>query len=155
MVKVYVEDIVDKLEKIDMWKIYLNIKTGSFVEFQDDYNEDEDIFANDTYIEEDALENVFAIEDNWEEYVPLPSPYDMDEHTIMKAFTEQLDDAESRLDLLGALSGNGALQRFKNTVGDFGLREAWQNYRNNALRQIAEIWCEENRIPYQYKIKAE
>jgi hypothetical protein len=150
-----VEDIVDKLEKIDMWKIYLNIKTGSFVEFQDDYNEDEDIFANDTYIEEDALENVFAIEDNWEEYVPLPSPYDMDEHTIMKAFTEQLDDAESRLDLLGALSGNGALQRFKNTVGDFGLREAWQNYRNNALRQIAEIWCEENRIPYQYKIKAE
>jgi len=155
VVKVYVEDIVDKLEKIDMWKIYLNIKTGSFVEFQDDYNEDEDIFANDTYIEEDALENVFAIEDNWEEYVPLPSPYDMDEHTIMKAFTEQLDDAESRLDLLGALSGNGALQRFKNTVGDFGLREAWQNYRNNALRQIAEIWCEENRIPYQYKIKAE
>jgi len=155
VVKVYVEDIVGKLEKIDMWKIYLNIKNGSFVEFQDDYNGAEDIFAEDTHIEEDALENVFAIEDNWEEYVPLPSPYDMDEHTIMKSFTEQLDDPDSRLDLLTALAGNGALQRFKNTVRDFGLMEEWQNYRKHALRQIAEIWCEENQIPYQYKVQPE
>ena len=62
VVKVYVEDIVGKLEKIDMWKIYLNIKTGSFVEFQDDYNGAEDIFADDTHIDEAALENVGDID---------------------------------------------------------------------------------------------
>jgi len=47
------------------------------------------------------------------------------------------------------------LQRFKNTVRDFGLMEEWQNYRKHALRQIAEIWCEENQIPYQYKVQPE
>jgi Uncharacterised protein family (UPF0158) len=52
-------------------------------------------------------------------------------------------------DLLHAIHGAGAFRNFKDTLRRHGIESAWFAFRTEALRQIAQSWCEENDIVWE------
>ena len=51
-------------------------------------------------------------------------------------------------DLLDLIRGSGAFRRFKNYINRYGIEQDWYNYRDNAYKEIAIAWLEENGITY-------
>jgi Uncharacterised protein family (UPF0158). len=143
MQEITLSAIADKLEKIDLWKIYFDTQTGAFVEFSEEYDA-----ASQEQTEEEILQQVFEVEDNWQRYVPLPSAYDVDEHAIMRKFAEQQAEA-LRQSLQETLQGSGAIRHFARKVRELALTESWQAYYRQELLQIAADWCLENGIDCQ------
>ena len=133
--------IAGKLEKTDIWKIYFDIETGSFVEFSEEYDENAEEES-----EEAVLKRVFEVEDNWQRYIPLPSAYDLDEHAMMRRFALEQEEKES---LEAALRGSGALRHFRQKTKELGLYETWLEHRWQEFLAAAEEWCLENGISYR------
>lgn len=50
--------------------------------------------------------------------------------------------------LYSSIQGRGAFRRFKDTIIRFGVEDDWYKFREEALKQIAIEWCEENEIMY-------
>ncbi|RMD66578.1 hypothetical protein D6833_01315 [Candidatus Parcubacteria bacterium] len=72
----------------------------------------------------------------------------MHEWEIMDRFARTLEDPQDREALVHALRGKGAFRRFRNAIRRLGVEEAWYDYLDQALRQIAVEWCEEEGIPF-------
>jgi Uncharacterised protein family (UPF0158) len=85
---------------------------------------------------------------NSDEFIALPSQFEINEWSIMKRFAESLDDARDGDDLLEAIHGKGAFRAFKILVTRMGLREAWFKFRDEALAEIAIDFLKEHGIPY-------
>jgi Uncharacterised protein family (UPF0158) len=54
-----------------------------------------------------------------------------------------------REDLLRAIRGAGAFQKFKDALRQHGIESGWFTFRTEAPRQIALSWCEENQIVWE------
>jgi hypothetical protein len=137
-------EIAAKLEKTDMWKIYFDIEENRFLEFADEYDE-----SIEEQSEEEVLQHVFEVEDNWQRYVPLPDSYELDEHAMMKRFADLQEKEEFRKPLEESLRQTGALRCFKKALKEHSLTEAWQSFRQQEFLRLAEEWCYENEIEYQ------
>lgn len=144
MQEVTLPAIADKLEKIDLWKIYFDLETGTFVEFSEEYDA-----ASQEQTEEEILQHVFEVEDNWQRYVPLPSTYDVDEHAMMARFAGQQAQGDTKQMLQESLQKPGALRHFARKLREIGLAESWQAHRRQELLRIAADWCLENGIDCQ------
>ena len=83
-----------------------------------------------------------------EHYLPLPDRFEINEYSIMERFCLSVDDEDMRADLCDAIRGRGAFRRFKDRWQSYGMAEAWDRYRDVALREIAMEWCEEHGIAY-------
>lgn len=83
-----------------------------------------------------------------DDYLPLPTKFDIHEYSIMERFCRSREDDEMRDDLCDAIRGRGAFRRFKDSIHEHGIADDWYKYRDEALREIAIEWCEENGIPY-------
>ena len=81
-------------------------------------------------------------------YLPLPTKFDIHEYSIMERFCRSVDDDDMRDDLCNAIRGRGAFRYFKDRIHVYGIAEKWYRYRDDALREIAIAWCEENGIRY-------
>lgn len=153
--KIVLEDLAEKFDEInDMWHLYLNIKTGEFIEIQNDYlsiAEDADPEDLDEYQDwdQDELRLAINVLENWEDYIELPSQHDIHEYSIMEDFATVTDTPQKNNQLSCALQGKGAFRRFKDTISDLGLDEAWYAYRFIAFVQIAKEWCKIHNIPYR------
>ena len=77
------------------------------------------------------------IEENWDNYISLPSGFDIDEYDIMVEFCNSLDNERISDQLLSALNGRGAFRRFKDTAIRLNVEKKWYDYRDGALRKIA------------------
>ena len=130
-------DIVGELEMANNeTTVFLHIRTGQFV-YLSEYADSE---------EREALAE--KIETNDEEYVCLPSAYEIHEYRLMEAFVEQVEDVSAREQLYCAIRGRGAFRRFKDAVNELGIREAWFAFKTAALRDIAVAWCREHHIAF-------
>ncbi|MHC4632348.1 MAG: UPF0158 family protein, partial [Planctomycetota bacterium] len=47
--------------------------------------------------------------------------------------------------------GRGAFRRFNDAIRDYGIADDWYKYRDDALKEIAIEWCEENGIEFDDK----
>jgi len=83
-----------------------------------------------------------------ERMVELPDQQEIGEWETMREFAESVKQRDAREWLLTAIAGRGAFRMFKDTVARLGLREQWFAFRENALREIAIEWCEDNGIEY-------
>jgi hypothetical protein len=84
-----------------------------------------------------------------EDYVELPSRYELDDYDIMFGFSSSLDNLDLQDDLLEAIRGKGAPERFRAVIKTRNLEQQWQQYRRNAIREAAVGWLESNGIPFQ------
>jgi hypothetical protein len=79
----------------------------------------------------------------------LPTKFDIHEWAIMRDFAESVESAAIRDDLLFAIHGAGAFRHFKHNLRRHGIEESWFQFRDQALRQIAIDWCEEQGIRWE------
>jgi hypothetical protein len=149
---------------------YLNRQTGEFLSLtmdelqmaealdddgDDDHDDEieeegsEDESPSDSMLESDAerqirIRNVL-LSDDW---LQLPSQYEIHEYEIIRAFCEAVTDRMLRADLLDAIHGSGAFSRFKGMLGRRNMLDKWYAYRQQAFCEIARDWLESHEISF-------
>jgi hypothetical protein len=83
-----------------------------------------------------------------DDFIPLPSKFEIHEWEIMDRFSRSLPDAELRETFRGAIRGSGAFRYFKDLIHRHHLAEAWYRYREEVLREIAIDWCKAHGVDY-------
>ena len=83
-----------------------------------------------------------------EDFVQLPSQFDINEYSIMERFANEYEDPRTSAELLRSLKGKGAFRRFKDTLIDLDIQDAWYEFRRQEFEQIAIEWLETEQIPF-------
>jgi hypothetical protein len=83
-----------------------------------------------------------------EDYIPLPSSFDIHEYAIMKNFCQSVEDPELKQELLIGIDGRGAFRMFKELIFRHDIRDNWFAYKNEALKQKEVDFLEAQDIPY-------
>ena len=154
-IRVKLDDIIEGLEcQSEESHSYLDKRTGKVILISD-----EELCAaeNDEPIEDfpdwqhDLIKIAKEILQETDDYIGLPSKFDIYDYRIMERFCLSIDDSEISDTLYSLIKGSGAFQRFKNAIHKFDIVEDWHNYHNNALKEIAIDWCKENGIEFDDK----
>ena len=151
MLAVKLSDIVDamQMQSEEMFH-YLNKKTGEIVLVS---REEMDAAENDELADEASQwqeEGIQTAQDILEtdDYIPLPSQFDIHEYDMMEKFCLSIKDQEISNDLYRCIKGNGAFRRFKDKISQYGIEQDWYQHRDAAYREMAKEWCEENKIEF-------
>jgi len=83
-----------------------------------------------------------------EDWLPLPTSFDVHEWAIMDEFSRSIDDPDLRGELLNAIRGAGAFRCFRDALHRRGIHESWYSYKTAALGQIAADWLDGHGIAY-------
>ena len=137
--KIKLDVVLEAIECADdAFTYYYDTETESTVFLQDP------LFAGESNEELEEL-----IESNPERFYCLPTKYDIHEYSIMEDFVDELPSGRARNELASAIHGKGAFRRFKTGIIYHRIEQEWYTYRDNAYKQIAIRWCEENEIEYE------
>ena len=96
-------------------------------------------------MEEDEIASEILCSDD---YISLPSSYELDKYTIMEEFVFSLQDIKIQEVLACAISGKGAFGRFKETIKKYGIEDQWYEYQHEQLQKKAIEWCRQNGLYY-------
>ena len=150
-VKVSLRSVADELEaQMDGCTAYLNRKTGDLCTIGE---EDARLAENDADLDglpdwqRDQVSQACEILDS-EEWLPLPTSFDVHEWAIMDAFSRALDDPDLSDELLAAIRGAGAFRCFRDALHRHGIQESWYDFKAAALAEIAAAWLDEHGISY-------
>ncbi len=152
---VKIKDLVAEMDmQMDEYKTILNKETGMIItvstddlSIAEDSEEDDDFSEYPDWQRQNILEALNVLWE-WDKYVELPDKFEINEHRIMERFCSSVDNERIQDALFDAINGRGAFRRFKDTVQRFNLHNRWDSFREEALKQIAIDWCEENGIEY-------
>jgi hypothetical protein len=151
-IPVKLKDIIDEMEiQSDIHSFYLNKKTGEIVMVSDEHfsaAEDEEDISHYSDWEQEAIQVAIDVLESEEDYISLPSQFDIHEYEIMEKFCLSLDDENLRDKMCSSIKGRGAFRRFKDNSFKYGIEQNWFQYRREAFKRLAIDWCEENNIPY-------
>ena len=134
--KVKLDNIIEALEFVNLGmdtSAYLNPKTYEIV-YMDEFMEG---------ISEEEQEEIY------DEYIELPTKYDIDEYSMMENFIETVEDKRLYNQLYIAISGKGAFRRFKDTCINFDIINDWYKFREEKYKELAIEWCKDNNIEYE------
>jgi len=148
---VKLSDIVDAMDMAsDMMTHYLNKKTGGVIPVSQeemDAAENEDDPKDFPDWQQDIIKVARGIMET-DEYISLPSQFDIHEYDMMERFCLSLKDEKISGDLYGTIKGKGAFRRFKDKILEYGIEQDWYQYKDNAYRAKAREWCEENNVEF-------
>jgi len=134
--KVNLHELAKALAKSDMHQGYIDIESGKVILLTGDLGEEE------------ALNHVFEIEDDWEHYIPLPNAVDSEEHNLMEGFAAaQREDVKVRL--LEILQQPGAKLKFRQQIKHLFLKPGWEKFQQEYFLHVARDYCEENDLEYE------
>lgn len=137
----------------DTMTIYFRRSTGEFITVSDEHVhivDEETPFDNRPEWEQEAILMVAdVLADKAGDYVQLPSRYDMHEYAIMEDFCRTVEKPKIASDLFRSISGKKAFRRFKEAIHRHGIENDWYRFKDEAYREIARGWCEENGITWQ------
>ena len=148
---VSLREFVSEMDVFGEGRVFLNRRTGELLGVTED-----DLAAADEEDEEDAyvpewqqeilpkIREVLASDD----WLALPSKFELNEYGIMEDFCRTIPDDILRDDLLDTIGGRGTFGRFKNMVYRHHLQDRWDQFRADALREIAVQWLRAHDIPY-------
>jgi hypothetical protein len=129
---------------------YLNKVSGEVVTITDDHLEAvENGYNLDDYAdwEKDALKEAQQVIKS-KDYVEFPSQFEIHEYDIMQKFCLTVEDPERSDTLLDLIQGSGAFRRFKNAILRYGIEQDWYAYKDQAYKDIAIEWLEDEGIAY-------
>ena len=145
-------DVIEQMDlTTDEATAYINRKTGELITLTHEeaaLTEDPDEAAEAPQWQKDFLpkaREVLASED----YIPLPSKFEIHEWSIMERFAQSHTDGAVSDELDAALHGRGAFRRFKDSVHRLGIADDWYRFRDAALEEIAIEFLEAHGIAYQ------
>lgn len=143
------------MEYPEEWQCYLDRNTGEiisiteneapYIEGYGDGEDEEDIAGIPQWQRDSILEVRRALESA--DLLALPSKFDLHEWDIMRRFSSSHPEPE-RGYLLDAIHGRGAFRSFRRTLELLELRDEWFRFREDALRQFATDWLNENSIAF-------
>ncbi len=169
---VSLRDMVDELQFLSHEShVYLKKSTGKVIAVRDDDFEmvrnmeefdeieeggedendsNESSGGSSDYIDLEAeffqdVKNVMSFDDD---YLKLPSKFDIDEYEIMEKFCLYLPNQKTSDVLLRKIRGSGAFRRFKDAIYQYGIEEDWFRYRDEAYKEIAISWLESHDFDY-------
>lgn len=134
----------------EAWTAFINKRTGELITVTDEESRaveddaDDDSPAWQAEFLPKAREALTS-----DEFLPLPSKFDIDEYSIMRRFCEQVADTKTRESLLRAIRGSGAFGRFRALADHCGIIDQWYAFRDHAMEEIAAEWLEVNGIAYR------
>ncbi len=145
--------VVDEMEIApEDWSSYVDRSNGEVVGLANDViayaeggGDPEDYIGNGT---KECLELARRICDT-EDFVPLPSKFDIHEWSIMRDFCDSVVNDSDRQELFEAVHGNGAFRHFQSTIDRLGMLHEWRCYKDLAMERIAIRWLEANSIQWQ------
>ncbi len=151
-IRVKLDEIIEGLEcQSDESSSFLD-KTTSKVVLISNYEisaaEDNDPIEDFPDWEKDLVRIAKEIVDETGKYIDLPTKFDIHEYSIMEKFCLSLNDDEMSDNLYSVIKGSGAFGRFKDAIGEYDIADDWYKYRNDALKEIAIEWCQENGIEF-------
>ena len=79
----------------------------------------------------------------------LPTKYDVHEWELMREFADSVEPEKISEELQNAIHGAGAFRYFKETLRRRGIEKKWFEFREEALKQIAREWCEDEGIAWE------
>ncbi|MBW1741172.1 MAG: hypothetical protein JRJ42_08580 [Deltaproteobacteria bacterium] len=145
------DDIIEGMEfQSDETTSYLHKKTGKVVTITAEgfraAEDDEPIedFPDWQHKNIRTAKKILEIND----YLALPSKFDIHEYAIMERFCLSISDDRTREIMYRSIKGRGAFRRFKDNIHRYDIAEDWYGYRDQAIRQIAIDWCEVNEIVF-------
>ena len=145
-VSVSVLEVVEALELAsDQMSSFVNTSTGEVrtVTHEDlQLAEDEDDPSAPDW-QRQAVEDARAVVDS-DEWVELPSKFDIHEWEIMDRFALSLSDDDAMSELRGSLRGRGAFRHFKATLRRLDLEDAWFAYQRRTFEAMAKSWISEH-----------
>ncbi len=138
----------------DTMTTYFKRSSGEFIAVTDEYVravEEEEPLDDRPEWEQEAIRITGEVlsSENDGDYVPLPSRYDIHEYSIMESFCHTVKNTRIASDLFRSISGKGAFSRFKEAIRRHSIEQAWYKYKDEAFREIAKEWCQENDIDWQ------
>ena len=153
MNKVKLDDVMEALELVDdEGNYYYNKSTCEVIYI----GQEERGIAEDCDVDEqledypewqrDAIQAAIDVEENWDNYIALPTKFDINEYDIMVEFCDSIENDRISNQLSNALNGRGAFRRFKDTVIRLNIEKKWYDFRDEALKNIAIQWCRDNDI---------
>ena len=132
------EQVLDAIETDDdVFTYFYDTQTGETVYLADPQ------ITGESYEELEEL-----IENSGDRFLRFPTKYDIHEYSIMEDFVDSLPSGTAQQELASAICGRGAFRRFKNGIYYHGLDQQWFNYRDQAYREIAIRWCQDEGIEY-------
>lgn len=144
-------DIVDAIEsQSNEGEAYLDPETGEIVQVTEDDRALVEEGVADDDLPDWQRESMPKIREalESERFLALPDRLEVHEWAIMERFSQE-QNPNARKALLGAVHGSGAFRHFRGAVERLGLLESWYRYRNEAIKQIARDWLEENKLAYK------
>jgi len=151
--KVQLSSIVEGIEFQGLESCsYLNLKSGEIILIADEeiraVENGDDISEQAEWYKE-ALAAAKEFLQNQDQYLELPTKYELNEYRIMENFVDLIPIEEQREEMLNLIRGKGAFSRFKQGIERFLLKEKWYQYRDLEIRKFAEQWCQDNNIQYE------
>jgi len=148
---VSIKDVVNEMDVLsDEHSAFLNRHTGELVTLSNEElsaaEEDDNIDEYPEWQKDMIIKAKEVI--NSDDYLPLPSKFDIHEYHIIEEFCCSVMDEEIREGLLDKIRGRGAFSRFKDAIHMNGIEEEWYRFRQEELEKIAIDWLEENQISY-------
>jgi guanine deaminase len=142
--KIDLAEIVGALEIMtDEMHGYMNRRTGEVRMFADEVLGMADDGAGEDLPEwqEEELRLAKQVVDS-EDWLPLPSKFDVHEWEIMNQFGQSLSVPAHRDEILDGIHGSGAFRVFKGIIRRLRLEDAWYAFKQAALEQMAKDWLE-------------
>lgn len=136
--KVKLQDVIDGIDMVsEDSTCYLDRETGAVLFISE--------IADNDY-DDDILE---LLEEGSDRFIEFPSQWDRNDYQTMVDFIESLPQRKEQNLFAISINGSGAFRRFKYTASELGLLDDWYRFLNNAHRELAIEWCEDNEIEYE------
>lgn len=133
--KVNLNDVIEAIDFTDDgMTYYYNKRTGKIELVADSMDDYENV--------------VDEIEENFEQYLSLPSRYEINDYQKMVNFISNLPTGKEAQQLTRAISGRGAYRRFREELEIFGLTQKWYDFKDATTRKQAVDWCQENQVSF-------
>ncbi|MBN2354805.1 hypothetical protein JXO59_01760 [candidate division KSB1 bacterium] len=148
---VRLSEIVDAMEmQAEGSHQFLHLATGEIYYISDeefDYAKQEEPLDHIPDWQIESVERAKTILST-EEYLALPSTFDIHEYAIMERFCLSITDDALRDKMYNAIKGSGAFRRFKENIFYHNIEQDWYQFREEAFYKIAVDWCNDNKIPF-------
>ncbi|HEV8722464.1 MAG TPA: hypothetical protein VGW77_17750 [Candidatus Binatia bacterium] len=155
---VSLRDFIEEMDLVtDEATAYINRKTGELITLTHEelaLAEDPDEVEAAPQWQKDLLPKAREVLES-DNYIPLPSKFEIHEWSIMERFAQSHTNAAVSDELDAALHGRGAFRRFKDAVHRLGVVDEWYRFRDAALEEIAIEFLEAHGIAYQREPRQE
>lgn len=151
--KVSLSRVVGEMDVVnEQTTLFLNRSTGDTYFVRDEYavaaeDFDDDKLSSLPEWERETIEKTKEVLDS-DDWIALPSQFDLDEYRAMTEFAQGQSPGVSRT-LGDALHGSGAFRRFKRAIDECGVREEWFEFREGWIADAVCHVLEKHRIPFR------